>query len=88
MGARKPPLDCRDVKRALKLLGFEARKTKGTSHEHFVGIFRGKFRKVTVDCPKAPFSPDLIASMASQAGLKKGELYDAANGVTPKGWPN
>ena len=32
----------------LEFLGFVPRPRKATSHEHFVGVFRGRFRKVTV----------------------------------------
>jgi predicted RNA binding protein YcfA (HicA-like mRNA interferase family) len=56
-------------------MGFEFRAQKG-SHEQWVGHVGGKFRKVTVDCPKAPFSPDLISSMAKQAGVTKKIIYD------------
>jgi len=83
-----PPLTCKQVKAALILLGFELRASRsGTSHEHYVGMFRGKFRKVTVDCPKAPFGQILIASMANQAGMSKKELYAAVNGKKPTDWP-
>lgn len=87
MGRKRPQLDCRDVKRLLKLLGFEPMPRTGTSHEKFKCYARGQFRRVDVDCPKAPFSPDLIKSMASQAGLSKDEFYAAADGVVPRDWP-
>lgn len=75
------------MKRLLRLLGFVHQKTKG-AHEHYVHtLARGKFRKVTVDCPKAPFSHDLVHSMASQGGLTVDEFYDATDGDIPKGWP-
>ena len=48
----------------------------GTSHEDWVATIDGVFRKVTVDCPKAPFSQDLIQSMAKQAGVTKKIIYD------------
>jgi predicted RNA binding protein YcfA (HicA-like mRNA interferase family) len=73
MGWRWRPLNCREVKRILKNLGFEPRPRKGTSHEQWVKDSGGVRYKVTVDCPKAPFSPDLIKSMASQAGVSKRE---------------
>jgi hypothetical protein len=34
-------------------------------------IVNGKLYKVTVDCPKAPFSETLVKSMAAQAGVSK-----------------
>jgi hypothetical protein len=48
----------------------------GTSHEDWVATIDGRFRKVTVDCPKAPFSHDLIKWMAAQAGVTKKMIYD------------
>lgn len=33
----------------------------------------GRRFKVTADCPKAPFSPTMIASMANQAGISVNE---------------
>ena len=68
------------------MLGFVLRSQAG-SHEHYVGTFRGSYRKVTVDCPKAPFTAFLIASMARQAGLSKSEFYAAAKGQYPQRWP-
>jgi predicted RNA binding protein YcfA (HicA-like mRNA interferase family) len=73
---RKPPLTCKQVKKGLKKLGFEARPQKGTSHEHWIKDVDGKRFKVTVDCPKAPFSKELIASMARQAGVSKNRFYE------------
>lgn len=72
-----PPLTCKDVKRILKNLGFSPRPGKGTSHEQWVKYDEaGKLLgKVTVDCPKAPFSHILIDSMATQAGVSKRVFY-------------
>lgn len=75
MSGHFPPLACADVKRILKNLGFVARPKKGTSHEQWVA--ENPFRKVTVDCPKSPFSGDLVASMAKQAGVSKKDFYAA-----------
>lgn len=86
MSGQQPPLTCKEVKTALSFLGFAERDGSG-SHVHYVGTYRGRFRKVTVDCPKAPFSPILIKSMADQAGLTKKELYAAVNKVKPVNWP-
>lgn len=78
MSSSQPPLEYRDVIRGLKKLGFELRKSKsGTSHEQWAKVVDGQLFKVTVDKPKAPFSPILIKSMASQAGLSKKEFYKA-----------
>lgn len=78
MSGIHPPLTCKEVKDALSLLGFSARPKKGTSHEQWVKISNGRIFKVTVDCPKSPFSQDLISSMARQAGVTKKDLYRAA----------
>jgi len=72
-----PPLSCKQVKQILSSLGFSPRPQKGTSHEQWVKTENGKFFKVTVDCPKAPFSQDLIKSMSTQAGVSKKEFYSA-----------
>jgi len=77
MSAQRPPLTCEQFKAVLSKLGFTKRdKRSGTSHEDWVATIDGVFRKVTVDCPKAPFSPDLIASMARQAGVNKKVIYE------------
>lgn len=75
MSGENPPLTCKDVKNILTHLGFSPRPQKGTSHEQWVKDENGKRYKVTVDCPKAPFSQTLIKSMAEQAGLKKKDFY-------------
>jgi hypothetical protein len=78
MSGHHPPLTCDQFKAILRRLGFVARpKKSGTSHEDWVGKdSNGTFRKVTVDCPKAPFSHDLISSMARQAGVTRKRIYD------------
>jgi len=75
MSGEYPPLTCKDVKKILAYLGFVARPIKGTSHEHWVKVENGRLYKVTVDCPKAPFSQTFIKSMAEQAGLNKKDFY-------------
>jgi predicted RNA binding protein YcfA (HicA-like mRNA interferase family) len=77
MSSIHPPLSCKQVKQILASLGFSPRSKKGTSHEQWVKDTHGQRFKVTVDCPKAPFSPDLISSMARQAGISKKEFYAA-----------
>jgi predicted RNA binding protein YcfA (HicA-like mRNA interferase family) len=62
------------VKRILTNLGFTFRNTEG-SHENWVTT--DPFRKVTVDCPKAPFSHFLTGSMIRQAGVTKKQFYAA-----------
>ncbi len=75
MSGKYPPLTCKDVKKILTHLGFIARPSKGTSHEQWVKIENGRIYKVTVDCPKSPFSQTLIKSMAAQAGKTKHDFY-------------
>lgn len=75
MGWRHRPLTCKEVKIILKKLGFTPRPRKGTSHEQWTKDTEGRRYKVTVDCPKAPFSPDLVTYMARQAGLSKKDFY-------------
>lgn len=78
---KKAPPTCKQVKALLKELGFTQEKTNAGSHEKWKHEnFRGQTRKVTVDCPKAPFSHDLIAFMAAQAGLSKKEFWEACLG--------
>lgn len=79
MSSQFPPLTCKQVKKILKNLGFELEKTKraGTSHEHWKKVVAGKLYKVTVDCPKEPFTGDLIRSMSHQAGVSKKKFYAA-----------
>jgi predicted RNA binding protein YcfA (HicA-like mRNA interferase family) len=79
MSGQHPPLTCAEFKAVLKKLGFQYRNRKKQStgsHEDWVGTYGGQFRKVTVDCPKAPFSHDLIRSMAKQAGVTTKIVYD------------
>ena len=73
--SRHVPLTCKQVKKILKAMGFSPRPQKGTSHEQWVMTKNGKFFKVTVDCPKSPFSQILIGSMARQAGVTKKVFY-------------
>jgi hypothetical protein len=78
MSGQHPPITCADFKKILTSLGFRHRPGKsGSSHEQWVGQdANGQFRKVTVDCPKSPFSQDLISSMAKQAGVTKKRIYE------------
>ncbi len=82
MSGQHPPISCADFKAILKQLGFAPRpKKSGTSHEDWVGNTGGRFRKVTVDCPKAPFGQGLISSMAHQAGVTKKRIYEIYFGI-------
>lgn len=63
---------CNEVKSALTRLGFELLPRTSTSHEKWSD---GK-HYVTVDCPKSPFSKELILSMAKQAGISKNSFLE------------
>lgn len=76
MSRWKRPLSCRDVKRILKNLGFARRNAVG-SHENWIKESEGRRWKVTVDCPKEPFSAFLVRSMAAQAGVSVKQFYQA-----------
>ncbi|MGZ8222804.1 MAG: type II toxin-antitoxin system HicA family toxin [Methylobacter sp.] len=74
MSGEYPPITCKELKAILAYMGFVFDTQKG-SHEQWV-LIKGKRKyKVTVDCPKAPFSQTLIKSMAEQAGAKKKDFY-------------
>lgn len=74
MSGAYPPLTCEDVKNILRKLGFAFFNKEG-SHEQWKRRDSRGFFKVTVDCPKAPFTQDLISSMARQAGVTKKQFY-------------
>lgn len=80
--------DCKQVKLALKRMGFEAQKQNSTSHIHFKKVVSGKLFKVTVDCPKAPFSNDLVKSMAKQAGVDKRTFLEYCHNKKKKDDPH
>lgn len=75
MSRWKRPLGVREVKKILTNLGFRFREQRG-SHEQWVND-GNPFRKVTVDCPKAPFGDFLVQSMARQAGVSVRRFYEA-----------
>jgi len=73
VSSHHPPLTCAQVKAVLIHLGFALHSQKSSSHEQWKKPNHPG--KVTVDCPKAPFSHDLIGFMAGQAGITKKEFY-------------
>ena len=74
MSGEYPPITCKELKAILAYMGFAFDTQKG-SHEQWVLIKDKRKYKVTVDCPKAPFSQTLIKSMDEQAGVKKKDFY-------------
>lgn len=83
MSSQHPPLTCKQVKTILKNLGFAARPQNGTSHEQWVRTDDRGFFKVTVDCPKQPFTGNLVKWMAAQAGVSKKAFYKALTAKQP-----
>lgn len=75
MSGEQPPITCKELKAILRYLGFVCESQRG-SHEQWILIKNQRKYKVTVDCPKAPFSPTLIKSMAAQAGVSKKDFYN------------
>ena len=74
MSGEYPPITCKELKAILAHLNFQP-TTQSGSHQQWVLIKDGKKYKVTVDCPKSPFSQTLIKSMAAQAGKTKKDFY-------------
>ncbi|HAV1768690.1 type II toxin-antitoxin system HicA family toxin [Enterobacter hormaechei] len=75
------PLKYDEVIRGLKALGFEMKPKTGTSHEQWVKVSNGKKQLVTVDKHHAPFSRDLIKSMARQAGMNDRKFHALCKGT-------
>lgn len=83
MSSKYPPLTCAEVKTILKNLGFQPELRTGTSHEKWSKVEAGTKRVVTVDCPKAPFSQDLIRYMAL---TKRRSTHSSSSPASP-GFP-
>ena len=80
MSDKRPPLTCKRVKQILATLGFSPRSRKENSFEQWIKTVSGYRFKVILDCPQSAhsaFSPDVVASLANQAGVKEKEFYAA-----------
>ncbi|SEL08409.1 hypothetical protein [Nitrosovibrio tenuis] len=77
MSEKRPPLTYKRVKQILTTLGFSPRPQKENAHEQWVKTVSGCRLKVFLDCPQSAFSPDVIASLANQAGVREKEFYAA-----------
>ncbi|MCT8350015.1 type II toxin-antitoxin system HicA family toxin [Photorhabdus temperata] len=75
------PLKYAEVIKGLTALGFEMKPKKGTSHEQWIKKTEGGKWLVTVDKHHAPFSRDLIKSMAKQAGISTKEFHSLCKGM-------
>jgi hypothetical protein len=77
MSEKRPPLTCARVKQILTTLGFSPRPQKENSYEQWIKTISGYRFKVILDCPQSAFSPDVVASLANQAGVEEKEFYGA-----------
>ncbi len=74
------PLKYDEIIYGLRLLGFHMKPKTGTSHEQWIKVTEGKKFLVTVDKHHAPFSRDLIKSMAKQAGINDRKFHALCRG--------
>lgn len=79
-GRKLTPLKYAQVIRALEALGFVMKPKTGTSHEQWIRRTETTKHVVTVDKHHAPFSRDLIKSMAKQAGLDARKFHALCRG--------
>lgn len=75
------PLKYSEVVAGLKALGFEMKPKSGTSHEQWIKYGDNTKWVVTVDKHHAPFSRDLIKSMANQAGMDARKFHALCRGL-------
>lgn len=75
------PLKYSEVIAGLKALGFEMKPKTGTSHEQWIKYGDNTKWVVTVDKHHAPFSRDLIKSMARQAGMDARKFHALCRGT-------
>lgn len=75
------PLKYDEVIRGLRMMGFVMKPKTGTSHEQWIKIADDKKYVVTVDKHHAPFSRDLIKSMARQAGVNDRKFHALCRGT-------
>lgn len=78
-------MPCGKARRALRLLGFNEDKGKGTSHQQWRKVVKGHLFKVTLDCHKGEVKAKDVRSMIAQAGVTAKEFYEASENV--KGEP-
>lgn len=78
MGKKYPPLDREQVESVLKILKFNPKKRKSTSHTQWEGYTKGQRRIVTVDhlkSRKEKYGSRLLGKMINQSGLSKEKFY-------------
>ncbi|HDL6962212.1 TPA: type II toxin-antitoxin system HicA family toxin [Yersinia enterocolitica] len=79
-GRKLTPLKYEEVIRALKSMGFIMKPKTGSSHEQWIRRTGTSKHVVTVDKHHAPFSRDLIKSMAKQAGINDRKFHALCRG--------
>ncbi|BCZ39843.1 TPA: type II toxin-antitoxin system HicA family toxin [Serratia marcescens] len=79
-GRKLFPLKYAEVVSGLRALGFEMKPKTGTSHEQWIRKTANSKHVVTVDKHHAPFSRDLIKSMAKQAGVDAKKFHALCRG--------
>ncbi|MFP9227572.1 type II toxin-antitoxin system HicA family toxin [Pectobacterium cacticida] len=79
-GRKLTPLKYSEVLHGLKCLGFEMKPKTGTSHEQWIRKTDNRKWVVTVDKHHAPYSRDLIKSMAKQAGMDARKFHALCQG--------
>ncbi|MBS0854942.1 MULTISPECIES: type II toxin-antitoxin system HicA family toxin [unclassified Tatumella] len=79
-GRKLSPLKYTEVVKGLQILGFEMKVKTGTSHEQWIRKTESTKHVVTVDKHHAPFSRDLIKSMAKQAGIDSRKFHSLCRG--------
>ncbi|EKS7194934.1 MULTISPECIES: type II toxin-antitoxin system HicA family toxin [Enterobacter] len=79
-GRKLSPLKYAEVIAALQSLGFVMKPKTGTAHEQWIRKTETTKHVVTVDKHLAPFSRDLIKSMARQAGLDPRKFHALCKG--------
>lgn len=73
------PLPCRDVRRALKNLGFAEEPGRGSSHSQWSKTTVDRKWKVTLDCHNGEVKAKDVKSIISQAGVSRSEFLKAMN---------
>lgn len=70
-GGKLGPKKCKDVRAALKELGFELKRHDKSSHEQWEGRVDGKRRLVTLACHNGEVKKKDLLSIISQSGYSK-----------------
>ncbi len=77
-----PCLNCREVQKALKVLGFTLRDQTGAHEQWLLDVNNTRY-KVTVSCHNQPFCRRIMKYMVLQSGFSKRQFYNAVEGIAP-----